>query len=80
MEAPGEAVNFTEPSSSIPFLLTSLDGVACLVGMITNVGALVGGDTAAHMAEEVKNASKTLPRAMIWTIVVNGALGFLMLV
>ncbi|KAK5203633.1 hypothetical protein LTR41_010660 [Exophiala xenobiotica] len=56
------------------------NGVACLVGMITNVGALVGGDAAAHMAEEVKNASKTLPRAMIWTIVVNGALGFLMLV
>lgn len=55
-------------------------GVACLVGMITNAGALVGGDAAAHMAEELKNASKMLPRAMIWTIVVNGALGFLMLV
>ncbi|KIX00815.1 uncharacterized protein Z518_09880 [Rhinocladiella mackenziei CBS 650.93] len=55
-------------------------GVACLVGMITNAGALVGGDAAAHMAEELKNASKMLPRAMIWTIVVNGLLGFLMLV
>lgn len=55
-------------------------GLACLVGMITNAGALVGGDAAAHMAEELKNASKMLPRAMIWTIVVNGALGFLMLV
>jgi amino acid transporter len=48
--------------------------------MITNAGALVGGDAAAHMAEELKNASKMLPRAMIWTIVVNGALGLLMLV
>lgn len=66
--------------SSILFWLTSLDGVACLVGMITNVGALVGGDAAAHMAEEVKNASKILPRVMIWTIVVNGGFGFLMLV
>jgi len=48
--------------------------------MITNAGALVGGDAAAHMAEELKNASKMLPRAMIWTIVVNGALGFIILV
>lgn len=55
-------------------------GLACLVGMITNAGASVGGDAAAHMAEELKNASKMLPRAMIWTIVVNGALGFIMLV
>ena len=62
------------------FLLTSLDGLACLVGMITNVGALVGGDAAAHMAEELKDASKMLPRAMISAIGVNGALGFVMLV
>ncbi|KIY02245.1 uncharacterized protein Z520_02383 [Fonsecaea multimorphosa CBS 102226] len=55
-------------------------GVACLVGMITNAGALVGGDAAAHMAEELKSASKILPRAMIWTIAVNGLLGFVMLV
>lgn len=51
-----------------------------MVGIITSAGALVGGDAAAHMAEELKNASKILPRAMIWTIIVNGALGFVMLV
>lgn len=55
-------------------------GLACLVGMITNAGAFLGGDAAAHMAEELKNSSKILPRAMIWTIVVNGVLGFIMLV
>jgi amino acid transporter len=54
--------------------------VACLVGIITNVGSMVGGDAAAHMAEELKSASKILPRAMIWTIAVNGLLGFVMLV
>ena len=32
------------------------------------------------MAEELKNASKTLPRVMIWTSVANGALGFVMLI
>lgn len=32
------------------------------------------------MSEELKDASYTLPRAMIWTAVVNSSLGFLMLV
>ncbi|KAF2729568.1 GABA permease [Polyplosphaeria fusca] len=55
-------------------------GVACLVGMITNVGAFVGGDAPVHMAEEVKSASKLLPRAMLCTILVNGAMGLIMLI
>lgn len=32
------------------------------------------------MAEELKSASKLLPRAMLGTIIVNGLLGFIMLV
>lgn len=32
------------------------------------------------MSEEIKDASITLPRAMMWTIVINGSLGFVMLV
>ena len=32
------------------------------------------------MSEELKDASHTLPRAMIWTAAVNSSLGFLMLV
>lgn len=32
------------------------------------------------MAEELRSASKILPRAMIWTIVVNGLMAFVMLV
>ncbi|RMZ85432.1 hypothetical protein DV737_g752, partial [Chaetothyriales sp. CBS 132003] len=55
-------------------------GLACMIGIITNAGSFVGGDAAAHMAEELKSASKILPRAMIWTILVNGTLGFVMLV
>lgn len=55
-------------------------GLACLVGMITNVGAFVGGDAPAHMAEELRNASKTLPKVMVWSAVINGVLGFVMLV
>jgi choline transport protein len=48
--------------------------------MITNVGAFVGGDAPAHMAEELKSASKLLPRAMLWNVMVNGVMGFIMLV
>lgn len=48
--------------------------------MITNVGAFIGGDAPAHMAEELKNAPKTLPLAMMWTVTINGILGFIMLV
>lgn len=32
------------------------------------------------MSEEIKDASITLPRAMMWTIVINGSLGLVMLV
>lgn len=64
---------------TVILIKNTIAGVACLVGMITNVGAFIGGDAPAHMAEELKSASKLLPRAMFWTIMVNGALGFIML-
>lgn len=54
-------------------------GLATLVGLITPVTAFLGADAAVHMAEELKNASKTLPRVMVWTSIVNGSLGFVML-
>lgn len=55
-------------------------GLSCLVGILGPVVSLLGSDAATHMSEELKNASKTLPRAMISTIVFNGALGFVMLI
>ena len=56
-----------------------LAGLATLVGFVTPVTAFLGADAAAHMSEELKNASKTLPKVMISTSVVNGILGFIML-
>jgi choline transport protein len=55
-------------------------GLSCLVGILGPVVTLIGSDAATHMSEELQDASKTLPRAMISTIVVNGALGFIMLI
>jgi choline transport protein len=44
--------------------------------MITNVGAFVGSDAPAQMAEELKDSSRLLPQVMFGTIMVNGAMGF----
>lgn len=37
-------------------------------------------DAGAHMSEELKDASKELPRAMIWSITLNGILGITMVI
>ncbi|KAH8725675.1 amino acid permease-domain-containing protein [Phaeosphaeriaceae sp. PMI808] len=55
-------------------------GLSCLIGQLGPVFSLLGSDAATHMSEELRDASYTLPRAMIWTAVVNSTLGFLMLI
>ncbi|KAF2766876.1 amino acid transporter [Teratosphaeria nubilosa] len=54
-------------------------GLSCLVGMLSPVFSFIGPDSATHMSEELQDASKSLPRAMIWTAIINGALGFVMI-
>ena len=56
----------------------SSQGLSCLVGMLSPVFSFIGPDSATHMSEELRDASRTLPLAMIWTAVVNGAMGFVM--
>lgn len=51
-----------------------------MVGLVTSASALVGGDAAAHMAEELRNAPKILPKAMIWSVITNGAMGLILLI
>jgi amino acid transporter len=53
-------------------------GLACLVGILGPTVTLVGGDSAAHLGEEVKDASKALPQSMISTALVNYIIGFIM--
>lgn len=54
--------------------------LSCLVGMVSPLFGLIGPDSAGHMAEELRNASKSLPRAMISTMLANGALGLVSIV
>jgi choline transport protein len=55
-------------------------GASCLVGILSPVFSFVGPDAATHMAEELQDASRSLPLAMVWTAIVNGAMGFVMIV
>lgn len=55
-------------------------GLSCLVGMLSPIFSLIGPNSATHMSEEIKDASRTLPLAMMWTASLNGSLGFVMLV
>jgi choline transport protein len=53
-------------------------GTACFVGVSGPVITLIGADSSVHMAEELKDAARQLPKAMISTALVNYVLGFLM--
>lgn len=55
-------------------------GAACLVGILSPVFSFVGPDAATYMAEELRDASRSLPRAMMWTAYVNGSMGFVMII
>ncbi|EAW13292.1 putative GABA permease [Aspergillus clavatus NRRL 1] len=55
-------------------------GLSWFVGMTGCVFAFAGGDAAVHMAEEVKDASVALPRSILLSVLLNGTLGFSMLI
>ena len=55
-------------------------GVSFFVGLITTVFAFIGADGAIHMCEEIRNASTIVPQALLISVVINGALGFAMLI
>lgn len=57
----------------------STQGAACLVGILSPVFSFVGPDAATYMAEELQDASRSLPRAMMWAAISNGAMGFVMI-
>ncbi|KAJ5975504.1 amino acid transporter [Penicillium waksmanii] len=55
-------------------------GLSWFVGMTGCVFAFAGGDAAVHMAEEVANASRAIPCAIMLSVAINGSLGFGMLI
>lgn len=55
-------------------------GLSYCVGFLGNVATFVGADASVHMAEEVSNAATTIPRAIISSMCINGAVGFVMMI
>ncbi|KAK5056772.1 hypothetical protein LTR84_012304 [Exophiala bonariae] len=52
------------------------DGVSFCLGFLTPAFALAGVDAVVHMSEESYNAALNVPRAMIWSVIINGLAGF----
>ena len=56
------------------------EGLSFFVGLVGTVFAFIGTDGAVHISEEVKNAATVVPRSMIFSVLINGMLGFSMLI
>ncbi|PWY87966.1 choline transport protein [Aspergillus sclerotioniger CBS 115572] len=54
--------------------------LATFVGLKGTVAAFVGTDGAVHMAEEVANSTRVVPRSMLSAIIINGVMGFAILI
>ncbi|KAL8688971.1 MAG: hypothetical protein Q9224_004755 [Gallowayella concinna] len=54
-------------------------GLSCLVGITTPLWCFLGPDAGAHMSEELKDAGRVLPSAMVWATFFNGLLGLTMI-
>ncbi|KAI8204424.1 Choline transport protein [Colletotrichum sp. SAR 10_76] len=53
------------------------DGISWLVGLISAVYPFLGYDAACHLAEELPNASRDVPIAMVGSVLVNGVMGLI---
>ncbi|RNJ60334.1 hypothetical protein D7B24_008716 [Verticillium nonalfalfae] len=53
----------------------SSDGISWLVGLLSAVYPFLGYDAACHLAEELPDASRNVPLAMVGSVVVNGLMG-----
>lgn len=55
-------------------------GTACIVGQVAAIYSFVGSDAGTHMSEEIRDASRIVPRSMIATAILNGSLGLVMVI
>ncbi|RMZ90307.1 hypothetical protein DV736_g2444, partial [Chaetothyriales sp. CBS 134916] len=78
----------TAPHSSSHFVWSTAlneggwptQGLSYCVGFLGNVATFVGADASVHLAEEVAHAAKNIPRAIICSMCLNGAVGFIMMI
>ena len=53
-------------------------GLSSMIGLLAPMAVLVGYDCSVHMAEEIRDASVTLPRAIMGSVVINASLALVM--
>ncbi|RMZ77239.1 hypothetical protein DV738_g4527, partial [Chaetothyriales sp. CBS 135597] len=58
----------------------STTGLSSMVGLLAPIAVLIGYDCSVHMSEEIKDASVTLPRAIMGSVVLNVTLVFIVVV
>ncbi|RDW80956.1 amino acid permease-3 [Coleophoma crateriformis] len=46
------------------------------IGLLVPAWGFIGFDGVVHMSEEVRKAKQAVPRAMIWTILINGVMAY----
>ncbi|RYP14072.1 hypothetical protein DL765_006606 [Monosporascus sp. GIB2] len=56
------------------------DAIAWCLGMLTSAYIMIGYDSATHVSEEMRNPRTGVPQAMICSLVVNGVMGFAVLI
>ncbi|KAH8809152.1 amino acid/polyamine transporter I [Xylogone sp. PMI_703] len=56
----------------------SSKGLSAMIGLVTPISVLNGYDCSVHMSEEIQDASITLPKAIMWAIIPNALMVFLM--
>lgn len=54
----------------------SSQGISFCIGLLLPAFSISGADGCVHMAEEVRNASWNIPRAFVWTLVINGTMAW----
>jgi choline transport protein len=75
------------PRNSASFVFTtslneggwSSQGLSYCVGFLGNVATFVGADASVHLAEEVSRAALTIPRVITISMLLNGIVGFTMM-
>lgn len=75
---------YLAPQHSAEFVFTdfenlagwSSNGIAWCVGLLTCAFPFTGYDGVAHMSEEIEDAEYVVPKALITSVVLNGAMGF----
>ncbi|KAK4210261.1 amino acid transporter [Rhypophila decipiens] len=58
----------------------STTGLSLMVGQISAIYACICSDSSAHMAEEIQDAGKTVPRAMVGAYLMNGVIGLVFII